>query len=373
MTVFFNNLRRILGKPVNLLCMLVVPVALSLMVITLSSNVASYTLGILDQDDTALTQVLQEAFTQKCSVVTVEAESIKEKVINGDVSCAIVFDDGFTEKVLAGEEAYAKSYSLSDSNGAEPVVLYINTLIATAKTLGPTVDGSVDDLAKALEEEVIGANYQANYEIYSKDGRDNVENTVIALGYMAVGMMFLMTFASMLLLEDKKSGVFDRITTTQFPRWAYYVQHLLSYFVVALIQICVELLVLPNLVDVSFGMNWRETLQVGVVCCAFAALCIAIGITISRFAKSNLMAGGFISMVNIPMLMVGGCFWPREIMPEWMQTLSNFMPTAWLLNGAEKIMDGRGFMAASPEILWLLGVSALLLVVDFSIKPTKVK
>ncbi len=85
------------------------------------------------------------------------------------------------------------------------------------------------------------------------------------------------------------------------------------------------------------------------------------------------LAGGVISMVNIPMLMVGGCFWPKEIMPEFMQTLSNFMPTAWFLNGAEKILDGKGILAAAPEIAYLMGLSALLLVIDFSIKPTKVK
>lgn len=372
MTVFFNNMRRILTRPTNLLCMLVVPIVLSIMVITLSGSASGYTLGILDEDNTELTKFLQEAFGEKCTVVTVEAESIRDMVINNDVSCAIQFEKGFTDAVLAGAEVYAKSYSLGDSNGADPAVLYINTLISAAKNLGKAADGDVKVLLEALEE-VVDANYQATYQTYSKDGRDNVENTVSALGYMAVGMMFLMTFASMLLLEDKKSGVFDRITTTQFPRWAYYVQHLLSYFVVALIQICVELLVLPHMADVTFGKDWLETVQVGVVCCAFASVCIAIGITVSRFAKSNLMAGGVISMVNIPMLMVGGCFWPKEIMPEFMQKLSNFMPTAWFLNGAEKVLDGKGFSAAVPEILYMVGLSAALLVVDFSIKPTKVK
>ena len=372
MTVFFNNLRRILCKPSNLVCMLVIPIALSLMVITLSGSMSSYTLGILDGDNTELTNVLQEAFAQKCEVVSLEADSIRDSVINSDVDCAIEFEEGFTQAILAGEEVYAKTYSLNDSNGADPAVLYINTIISAAKNLGTAVGGSEEALLEALEE-VIDANYQATYETFSKDGRDNVENTVTGLGYMAVGMMFLMTFASMLLLEDKKSGVFDRITTTQFPRWAYYVQHLLSYFVVALIQICVEILVLPYIADVTLGANWLETIQVGLVCCAFACVCIAIGITVSRFAKTNLMAGGVISMVNLPMLMIGGCFWPKEIMPEFMQTLSNFMPTAWFLNGAEKILDGKGFLAAGPELIYLLALSAVLLIVDFSIKPTKVK
>ncbi len=372
MTIFFNNLRRILCKPSNLFCMLVVPVVLSILAISLASAASGYTLGVLDSDGTALTKALTEAFGQKCDVRTVEADSIRESVINSDVSCAIEFEAGFTAAVLAGEEVYAKSYSLGDANGAEPAVLYINTLISAAKDLGAVTNGDEAALLDALQE-VISSNYQVRYESFSKDGRDNVENTVAALGYIAVGMMFLMTFASMLLLDDKKSGVFDRISTTQFPRWAYYVQHLLSYFTVALIQICAEILLLPYLADVSFGADLLETMQVGLICCAFACVCIAIGITVSRFAKTSLMAVGVITMVNIPMLMVGGCFWPKEIMPEFMQTLSSFMPTEWFLNGAEKILDGKGFLPAAPEIGYLLGLSALLLTIDFSIKPTKVR
>ncbi len=372
MTVFFNNLRRIFCKPSNLLCMLVVPVVLTILAIGLANAANGYTLGILDSDGTELTKALKDAFGQKCEIVTLEEDSIRESVINSDVSCAIEFEKGFTAAVLAGEEVYAKSYSLNDANGAEPAVLYINTLISAAKNLGGVTNGDEAALLDALKE-VISSNYQVQYETFSKDGRDNVENTVSALGYVAVGMMFLMTFASMLLLEDKKSGVFDRITTTQFPRWAYYVQHLLSYFTVAFIQICIDILLLPFVADVTFGANWMEAVQVGLVCCAFACVCIAIGITVSRFARTSLMAGGVISMVNIPMLMVGGCFWPKEIMPQFMQTLSSFMPTAWFMNGAEKILDGKGFLAAMPEVAYLLGLSAILLIIDFSIKPTKVK
>ena len=372
MIVFCNNLRRILGKPVNLLCMLVVPVVLSILAIGLAGASGSYTLGVLDSDNTELTKTLTQAFGQKCTVVRVAPERIRESVIGNDVSCAIEFEEGFTAAVLAGEEVYAKSYSLDDSNGAEPAVLYINTLISAAKNLGTVTNGDEAALLDALDE-VISSNYQVRYESFSKDGRDKVENTVAALGYIAVGMMFLMTFASLLLLEDKKSGVFDRITTTQFPRWAYYVQHLLSYFVVSLLQICALLVLLPYMADVCFGQNLAEMLMVGMICCAFACVCIAVGITVSRFAKTSLMAGGVISMVNIPMLMVGGCFWPKEIMPEFMQTLSGFMPTAWFLNGAEKILDGKGFLAAAPEIGYLLGLSTLLLVVDFTIKPTKAR
>ena len=372
MTVFFNNLRRIFIRPVNLICMLVAPIVLSVLMVSMMNSASGYVLGILDEDDTELTRYLQEAFGQKCEVVTVEAESIRDQVINNGISCAIRFEKGFTNAILEGREVYAKSYSLGDTNGTDPAVLYMNTLISAAKNLGSVADGDVEKLLEALDE-VVDANYQAVYATYSKDGRVHVENTVTALGYMAVAMMFLMTFATMLLLEDKKSGVFDRIATTQFPRWAYYVQHLLSYFLVSVIQIAVELLVLPHLAEVSFGLNWKETAQVGLVCCAFASVCIAIGITVSRFAKTNLMAGAVVSIVNLPILMVGGCFWPKEIMPEFMQKLSNFMPTAWYINGAEKVLDGKGLEAALPEILYLVGLSAVLLVVDFSIKPAKTK
>ena len=174
MTVFFNNLRRILCRPSNLLCMLVVPLVLSIMAIGLADAASGYTLGILDSDNTDLTKALTEAFAQKCDVVTVEEDRIRESVINNEVSCAIAFEEGFTSAVLAGQEVYAKSYSLSDSNGAEPAVLYINTLISAAKNLGAVTNGDEAALLEALDE-VISANYQVRYETFTKDGRCRIE------------------------------------------------------------------------------------------------------------------------------------------------------------------------------------------------------
>ncbi|MCA9982458.1 MAG: ABC transporter permease, partial [Anaerolineales bacterium] len=38
-------------------------------------------------------------------------------------------------------------------------------------------------------------------------------------------------------------------------------------------------------------------------------------------------------MVGMTMGMLGGCWWPLELFPEWMRTAVHIFPTTWAMNG----------------------------------------
>jgi ABC-2 type transport system permease protein len=52
--------------------------------------------------------------------------------------------------------------------------------------------------------------------------------------------------------------------------------------------------------------------------------------------------------------MLGGCFWPREIMPKALQQLANFTPVTWVLKASEKLLYGSSINAIGSEIGILL-------------------
>ncbi|HBG38891.1 MAG TPA: ABC transporter permease, partial [Clostridiaceae bacterium] len=65
------------------------------------------------------------------------------------------------------------------------------------------------------------------------------------------------------------------------------------------------------------------------------------------------------SLVITPMCMLGGCFWPREIMPKFLIEISNFVPTTWVLKGAKKAFFSTGIWDIKYELLILLLFSAV--------------
>lgn len=374
MTILFNSIKRIFRKPINILFMLVIPILLNMFLISAVTKDVKYNVGILDQDSTPFTLDLISDMQEKYNVTLLTpSDDVKGLIVNKKLDSAFTFPSGFTAEMLKGEYVSALSYALEASNVARPVQVYVSSYISSAKQIATTANGNEDAFYKGMEAYNKNA-FAAEYKSFSTGiSEKDVNTAVTSLGYIAFGMLFLITFSTSLILEDKLTGVYDRITATPLTRSRYFSQHMLASFLVAAIQVVVLISLLPKLVDISYGSTLTQQLEVITVCLAFALACVAIGVAISRFSKNALMASSLTALVNIPMLMLGGCFWPREIMPEFMQRIGDFVPTTWFLQAGETVLYGKGLNGAIFELSYLIGFSALLLIVSFAFKPEKVR
>lgn len=374
MTIFFNSLKRIFRKRTNILFMLVLPILLNLFLIFTVTKDVQYNVGILDQDSTPFTEDLISHMQEKYKVsLLTPSDDVKGLNVNKKLDSAFTFQSGFTRDMLEGKEVAALSYALEASNVARPVQLYVSSYISSAKQIAITAKGNEDAFYKGLETYNKNA-FAVEYKSFATGISDeDVSTAVMSLGYIAFGMLFLITSSTSLILEDKLTGVYDRITATPLTRFSYFSQHMLASFIVAAIQVVVLISLLPELVNISYGSTLAQQLEVIVVCLAFALACVAIGAIISRFSKNTLIASSFTALINIPMLMLGGCFWPREIMPDFMQQIGNFVPTTWFLKAGETVLYGKGLYGSLTELSYLIGFAALLLIMSFAFKPEKVR
>ncbi|HEU4962711.1 MAG TPA: ABC transporter permease [Bacilli bacterium] len=374
MTIFRNSLKRIFRKRTNILFMLVVPILLNMFLISAVTKDVKYNVGIIDQDATPFTQDFVENLKDKYNVTMLTADDdVKGMIVNKKLDSAFTFESGFTDDLLDGKDVSALSYALEASNVARPVQVYVSSYISSAKQIAKAADGNEEAFYQGLDAYDESA-FAVAYKSFSTgvDEKD-IKNAVTSLGYIAFGMLFLMSFSTGLILEDKLCGVYDRITATPLTRFSYFGQHMLASFIVAAIQVMVLISYLPKLVNITYGATSAQQQQVIVVCLAFALTCVAIGVTISRFSKSTLMASSLTALISIPLLMLGGCFWPRDIMPDFMQRIGDFLPTTWFLKAGETVLLGKGLQGASHELLYLVGLAAVLLVVSFVVKSSKVR
>ncbi|MCY9545381.1 ABC transporter permease [Lysinibacillus xylanilyticus] len=374
MTILSNSIKRIFRKRTNILFMLVIPILMNLFLISAATKDVKYNLGILDQDSTPFTKELVSKMQEKYNVTLLTpSDDVKDLIVNKKLDIAFTFQSGFTADMLEGKDVAAISYALEASNVARPVQVYVSSYISSAKQIATSAKGNEDVFYKGLEAYNKNA-FAVEYKSFSTGvSEKDVNNAVTSLGYIAFGMLFLISFSTSLILEDKLTGVYDRITATPLTRSSYFSKHMLASFLVAAIQVLLLISSLPKLVDISYGSTSNQQLEVIAVCLALALACVAIGVAISRFSKSALMASSLTALINIPMLMLGGCFWPREIMPDFMQRISDFMPTTWFLQAGETVLYGKGLNGAIPELSYLIGFAALLLIVTFAVKSEKVR
>jgi len=373
MTILSNNLKRIFSKKANIICMIIIPIVLNIFIISVSTREVKYNIGILDNDSSRYTQDFISRLEETCNVkMLTNDDDIKSMVINSKVDCAFTFESGFTEGMISGNDEYVKTYAMEGTNSLEPIEMYISSYVSASKEIAKASNRDAEAFYKGMDD-YYKNEYAVEYKNFASGSTEDVSTAVASLGYMAFGMVFLMSFSTMLILEDKISGVYDRIATTPLKRSHYFVQHLISYFTVAVIQVVALFNILPEMIHVSYGKTTTDVAEVMLICCTFALVCISIGIAVSRFSKNTLMAGSITTLINLPMLMLGGCLWPREVMPGYLQKIGDFMPTTWFLKAAETVLYGDGIMNAINEIVYMLALVTVMLILSFAIKTDKAR
>jgi ABC-type multidrug transport system permease subunit len=92
---------------------------------------------------------------------------------------------------------------------------------------------------------------------------------------------------------------------------------------------------------------------------AMACLSIFIG---SVLKKEELIVG--VSVLTANMLAgLGGCWWPIEIVPPAARTLGMVSPAYWAMDTFHQVIFfGKGFAAIWPNLLVLLGFTAVFMI-----------
>lgn len=354
MTVLSTNLKRIFCKKVNIIFMLIIPLAVNIFVVSLSTQVARYNLGIVDNDRTQFTEEFISMLENQGKVTVMKSsDDIHNLLINRKIDCVFEIDAGFTKELIEGNEPKIKSYALDDTNQSAPIETSVSSYLAAMKNIAAVSDKNEAAFYEGLKE-YKKSKYQVKYMNFSSNYKEDIRTASSSLGYLAFAMLLLVTFSTSLLLDDRLKGIYNRTMLTPVSQSAYYVQHLLSYFIIAVIQVIVLITVLPKVSNVRYGSTPDVVIRLIVVCCIFALVCISIGLFINLFSKNTLTAGALSTLIDIPMIMVSGCLWPKELMPDFLQKIGSFMPTAWFLSASESILNGQNFWDFKNEILYML-------------------
>jgi ABC-2 type transport system permease protein len=146
--------------------------------------------------------------------------------------------------------------------------------------------------------------------------------------------------------ELKKMGILRRLHTTPLRVWQYFlsvmfgnaVSGLLSLGVMFVVAILVfHLKVVGNYAALAFFLALSIIMILG------------IGLAIGGWAKNERQAAPLANIIVFPMMFLSGTFFPRFLMPEWLQTLTAFMPLTPVIDGARMIAtEGKSLQFECP-------------------------
>ena len=164
-------------------------------------------------------------------------------------------------------------------------------------------------------------------------------------------LMVLFTGGGQLLVSERHQGILRRLAAAPVSRGAVVLGKWGAQMGRGSIQIAFAMLT----GTVLFRVDWGRYLPV--VCLTvlvYAALAGALGILLGNLARTEgqVVALGVVA-TNV-LAALGGCWWPIEITPRWIQKLALFLPTGLSMDALHQLVSfGAGPAAVLPHLLVL--------------------
>ena len=361
MTIVFNNIKRILRVRSNYLTMIILPIVFIAFSLFGLGNNSSLTIGFIDNDNTDFTKHIEQSLKKDYKVLQLNENDIQNQLLKNKIQFAVKLDQGFTEQLIAGADVLAKTYSIQETNATMPVKHYLVSLINAAKNIAAGSSGDGNLFKEAFEAYKQGS-FKAEYSYLENTGTQK-EKTRQSFGFIIMFMLFLSTNASFLILEDKRLKTYGRVLSSPVSQLTYMLQNILSFTIIMAIQLACIFGVLRLVFKADLGTSPMNLLAFTLV---FALTCVALGIAISNLSKDIRQANSISTLIVVPLCMIGGCFWPREIMPGLLREIARFNPVSWALDGVNKLLYGTSFLGVSAELAALLGCAVLLFLIGAS-------
>ena len=161
--------------------------------------------------------------------------------------------------------------------------------------------------------------------------------------------------------ELKKQGVLRRLHTTTLRVWQYFLSTVASQAVIGLVSLAVMFAVALTVFNLKVVGSWLDIIAWLVLS---ITVILGIGLAVGGWARNERQAAPLGNIVVFPMLFLSGTFFPRFLMPEWLQNLSNYLPLTPVIDGIRMIVtEGKSLLDLGPQI----GLLAVWLVVIYAI------
>ncbi len=156
--------------------------------------------------------------------------------------------------------------------------------------------------------------------------------------------------------ELKKMGILRRLSTTPLRVWQYFLSTMVGQAIIGLISLAIMFAVAISVFHLKVVGNWVE---LSVFLVFSITMILGIGLSLGGWAKNERQVAPLANIVVFPMMFLSGTFFPRFLMPEWLQNVSNFLPLTPVIDGIRLIVtEGKHLIDILPQIgligLWMV-------------------
>ena len=390
-----NDMTRRLRSPVSVICMLLIPIGLTLIVGLVFGRHGAVELShirvlLVDNDKGVAANFLKQGMKQGklaelIDIAEVDPDEGRSLMDKGKVSALIEIPAGFTTGILDGkpvelalvknpretflplivEEITTTMAVLLEGTirvfekpigeargmltaGRWPRAVELAKLLAEAQPRIALVKGYLGDTLVSLRSEVVS-------EPDAKDDGSFNFFSFIMPGSILIGLLFISEITMRDVLRERAAGTLSRIFAGPVEGADVIAGKVLSSFAITLVA-CLLLIVIGRL---AFGISWGSPPKILVFILGSVFMCTGIMAFLYGFIRSERAADAVLPVIIIVICVFGGAMFPYEIMAPAMQKAAMFSPAFWVIDGLKRISiekAGWSGIASHLAIVYAIGL-----------------
>lgn len=304
-----------------------------------------FPLGVVDGDGSAASERVVQALRDAEGIDLSEGPEDEEldSLRDGKRWAVLVVPEGFEEGIAAG--------------GTKVQVYYNPTNLASATASRSAVQSIIAGINRSLA----GGEPLVSVQEQSVSARHLRVIDFIIPGMVGLTIMFGGVGAGVFLVAWRQQGILRRLGVTPLRPWVLIASQMLSLLALSVVSITIVLFLGWLLFDVSVQ---GSLLTLAVVVLAGALTMLGVGYFIGSQVRTTVAASAIVNLVTLPMIFLGGSYFPTDSAPAFVAPLVRIAPLTHLNNALRAVInDGDGLRAISVPLAvlaaWIVGTIAL--------------
>lgn len=315
----------------------------------------SLNVALVNQSDSAFAkEFVKESKSSKVLKVNQDITSIaqaKEKMSQSQIDATIILPREF------GRVQEGAQYPSGQAK-----VLYTQNNQQSATTLASILDSQFKQINKEFVD--INAPFTVTSEQLEVKSLSAFDYTFAGLlGFAIIGMGI---FGPVNVFPElKKMGILRRLSTTPLKVWEYFLSTMIGQAIIGLVSIAIMFAVAIAVFKLEVVGNY---LELGLFTVLSIVTILGIGLALGGWAKNERQAAPLSNIIVFPMMFLSGTFFPRFLMPEWLQNVSALLPLTPVIDGIRLIAtEGRHLIEIMPQIGLLAGWMVIIYLIAFRV------
>lgn len=323
---------------------------------------AKVRLVLVDQDGGFLSRALIEDLAdERLELVELAPATLAE---TPDKVRTLVIPEGFTSDIVSGQRVTLRLEREPDANMEASLVAQARIVAAIARLIGRLVEVAIREGVE-LDERAFATTGNAVDVVQVSSrfaGQARVAPSGFAQSIPGNVVMFVLlvalTYGAASISAERSGGQLRRLATAPVSRGEIVLGKIGGRFVIAGVQITVLVLVAlaaSRLLGIYVG---EDIFGMWVVLMVYAACVAPLGVMVGAWFRDADRAASIGVLTTMAMAAFGGCWWPLELVPGYLQKVALALPTGWAMKALHGVVSfGRGIGDLTVEIGALLGMA----------------